>query len=88
MAMTKEELSELVSETFVSELDGILLTNDLKLLESGIIDSFALTRLVARLEEAIPGLKIPDSDVTPEALGSVDRLFSYISQRHANSAHR
>lgn len=79
--MTKDEIAELMTQTFANELGDIPLSNDLELLESGIIDSLALTRLVARLEEAIPGLKIPDSDVTPDALGSVDRVSAYLSRR-------
>jgi acyl carrier protein len=79
--MTRDEISNLVAETFASQLRGITLTHDLELLESGIIDSLALNSLVARLEEAIPGLRIPDSDVTPEALGSVDRIFAYLAKR-------
>ena len=78
--MTRDEIANLVADTFASQLGGITLTHDLELLESGIIDSLALNALVARLEDAIPGLRIPDSDVTPEALGSVDRIFAYLSK--------
>jgi acyl carrier protein len=74
-------ISELVAATFKSELGDIPLTSDLELLESGIIDSLALTKLVAALEDAYPGLKIADSDVTPENLGSVDRIEAYLAQR-------
>jgi acyl carrier protein len=80
-AMKPDDIRNLVAITFTSELAGISLTDDLELLESGIIDSLALNTLVARLEEAIPGLRIPDSDVTPEALGSVDRIAAYLSRR-------
>jgi acyl carrier protein len=79
--MTRHDIATLVAETFASQLGDITLTDDLELLTSGIIDSLALNSLVARLEEAVPGLRIPDSDVTPEALGSVDRICTYLSKR-------
>ncbi len=79
--VTRDTIRNLVATTFASELAGIVLTDDLDLLESGIIDSLALNTLVGRLEETIPGLRIPDSDVTPDALGSVDRIVAYLSQR-------
>jgi acyl carrier protein len=79
--MTRDDITKLVAGTFASQLADIALTYDLELLESGIIDSLALNSLVAGLEEAIPGLRIPDSDVTPESLGSVDRIAAYLSKR-------
>jgi acyl carrier protein len=79
--MTKDEIANLVAGTFASQLGDIALTHDLELLESGIIDSMALNGLVATLEEAMPGFRIPDSDVTPEALGSVDRIYAYLATR-------
>jgi acyl carrier protein len=79
--MTRDQIAKLVADTFEAELGGIPLAPDLELLESGIIDSLALNTLVVRLEEAMPGFRIPDSDVTPETLGSVDRIFSYLARR-------
>jgi acyl carrier protein len=79
--MTRHDIATLVAETFAPQLGDITLTDDLELLTSGIIDSLALNSLVARLEEAVPGLRIPDSDVTPEALGSVGRICTYLSKR-------
>lgn len=79
--MPQDEIASIVAATFKAELGDIALTDDLELLEAGIIDSLALTQLVAALEKATPGLKIPDSDVTPEMLGSVNRIRSYLAQR-------
>lgn len=63
------------------ELGGIDLTDDLELVEAGIIDSLALTTIVAALESANPGLRIPDSDATIDNLGSVDRIKAYLAGR-------
>ena len=79
--MTATDIARIVATTFESELGDIPLSDDLELLESGIIDSLALTRLVAALEQAVAGLKIPDSDVTPDNLGSVDRIKAYVAER-------
>lgn len=79
--MERRVIANLVARTFAAELGNIALTDDLDLLESGIIDSLALTKLAAELESSVPGLKIPDSDITPENLGSVDRIVAYLSGR-------
>lgn len=63
------------------ELGGIELTDDLELIEAGIIDSLALATIVAALESANPGLRIPDSDATIDNLGSVDQIKAYLAGR-------
>ena len=67
-----------MQSVFADELCGLLLTDDLELLESGIIDSLALARLAAQLEEEFPGLRVADSDITPENFGSVNRAHKYL----------
>ncbi|MBY0373980.1 MAG: acyl carrier protein [Bryobacteraceae bacterium] len=50
---------------------------DESLFDSGLLDSFALTDLVASLEEHFK-IKIPDSDLTPRKFDSVNRIVEYI----------
>lgn len=76
----REEIRALIGEVYVAELGGIVVEDDLNLFESGIIDSFALTTLVAALETKY-GLRIPDSDATPDNLGSVALVESYLKGR-------
>jgi acyl carrier protein len=79
--MEYANLRGVVADAVRQELGGIELTDDLELVESGIIDSFALTKIVAALETAYAGLRIPDSDATVDNLGSVDRIKAYLATR-------
>lgn len=49
---------------------------DTPLFSTGIIDSFALVRIIGYLEESC-GLEIPAVDVTLDNLDSVARMLSY-----------
>ena len=53
---------------------------DESLFESGLLDSFTLTDLVARLETEF-SIRIPDSDLTPRKFDSLDRIESYVKSR-------
>jgi acyl carrier protein len=50
------------------------------LFESGLLDSFTLTDLVAELEKQF-SIKIPDSDLTPRRFDSVVRIETYLKGR-------
>ncbi len=50
---------------------------DQSLFESGLLDSFTLTDLVAELEKQF-SIRIPDSDLTPRRFDSVVRIEAYL----------
>ena len=50
---------------------------DESLFDSGLLDSFALTDLVAAIETEFR-IKIPDSDLTPRKFDSIARIVEYI----------
>lgn len=50
------------------------------LFESGLLDSFTLTDLVAELEKQF-SIRIPDSDLTPRRFDSVVRIETYLQGR-------
>jgi acyl carrier protein len=50
---------------------------DESLFESGLLDSFTLTDLVAAIESEF-SIRIPDSDLTPRKFDSVTRINAYI----------
>ena len=79
--MDLTRVHDVIAAALKRELGGIELADDLDLVESGIIDSLALTTIVAALETAYPGLRIPDSDATVETLASVDRIKAYLAGR-------
>ena len=50
---------------------------DESLFESGLLDSFTVTDLVAAIEREF-SISIPDSDLTPRKFDSVTRINAYI----------
>jgi acyl carrier protein len=53
---------------------------DESLFESGLLDSFALTDLVAAIEKEF-GLTIPDSDLSPRKFETLERIEAYLDSR-------
>jgi acyl carrier protein len=50
------------------------------LFESGLLDSFTLTDMVAELERQF-SVRIPDSDLTPRRFDTVARIETYLQSR-------
>lgn len=66
--------------------DGSRLGGDaVSLLDSGIMDSLGVMELVGFLESRL-GLSVPDTDLIPQNLDSVDNLVSYVERRRAAAA--
>ena len=55
-------------------------TPEESLFESGLLDSFTLTDLVAALESQF-FVRIPDSDLTPRKFDSIARIEAYLQSR-------
>jgi acyl carrier protein len=53
---------------------------DESLFESGLLDSFTLTDLVAAIEREF-SIRIPDSDLSPRKFDSIERIDKYIQSR-------
>jgi acyl carrier protein len=53
---------------------------DESLFESGLLDSFSLTDLVAALESEF-SIRVPDADLTPRKFDSIRRIQAYIESR-------
>jgi acyl carrier protein len=53
---------------------------DESLFESGLLDSFALTDLVAAIEKEF-GISIPDSDLSPRKFETLERIEAYLDSR-------
>ena len=50
---------------------------DESLFDAGILDSFALTDVIAAIEKEF-SIKVPDSDLNPRKFNSISRILSYI----------
>jgi acyl carrier protein len=50
------------------------------LFEKGVIDSFGVIELVARLEEAF-AITVPDADMIPRTFETLERIAAYVEKR-------
>ncbi|MBK8167026.1 MAG: acyl carrier protein [bacterium] len=78
-------IRDFVVENFLFGDDTRLGSDDLSLLDNGIMDSLGVMDLVAFLESRL-GLQVPDSDLVPQNLDSVDNLVAYVERRRATAA--
>ena len=49
------------------------------LFDSGVLDSFALTDVIAAVEKEF-SINVPDKDLTPRKFNSISRIVSYIER--------
>ena len=52
------------------------------LFDGGVIDSFGVIDLVARLEEAF-GIKVPDEDMVPRKFETLEKIASYVESHRS-----
>ena len=50
---------------------------DESLFDSGILDSFALTDVIAAIEKEF-SIKVPDADLNPRKFNSIAKIVSYV----------
>jgi acyl carrier protein len=74
------DIRRFLTENFPLSGGGSTLGGSDSLLEAGIIDSTGVLELIEFIEESY-GLSIPDHDVLPENLDSVDAIVRYVGGR-------
>jgi acyl carrier protein len=73
-------INNYISRELVPDAALLPLANDTSLLDSGILDSLSLLRLVVFLEEQF-GITMGDADLLPENFASVNAICVYLSAR-------
>ena len=73
-------INDYISREFVQDPALLPLANETPLLESGILDSLTLLRLVVFLEERF-GITMGDADLLPENFASVNTICGYLRAR-------
>ena len=73
-------INEYISRELVQDPALLPLADDIPLLESGILDSLTLLRLVVFLEERF-GITMGDADLLPENFASVNTICAYLRAR-------
>ena len=73
-------INDYISRELVQDPALLPLANETSLLESGILDSLTLLRLVVFLEERF-GITMGDADLLPENFASVNTICAYVRAR-------
>ncbi len=78
MAQPAERIRDFLVEEAHWDGPRAELTDELALIETHVIDSMLLLRLVAWLESEY-GISIGDTDVVPSNFGSIERISGFIA---------
>ncbi len=78
-------INDYISRELVQDPALLPLANDTSLLDTGILDSLTLLRLVVFLEERF-GIAMGDTDLLPENFTSVDTICAYLRGKEQEAA--
>lgn len=76
----ESDVRRFITDNFPLSGGGSELSGRDSLLEAGVIDSVGVLELIEHLESSY-GFQIPDADVLPENLDSIDAIAQYVSRR-------
>jgi acyl carrier protein len=79
-AAIEQDVRRFITENFPLGGSGFELGGGDSLLEVGVIDSVGVLELIEHLESTY-GFQIPDADVLPENLDSIDAIALYVVRR-------
>ncbi len=74
-------LTRIIRDKFLGGNQDIPLDKRTRLLEEGLVDSFGLLQLALAIEAQVPGLQIPDQEITREAFGSIAAILKYLEAK-------
>jgi len=75
----KKTLIDYVKKEYLDEDSDQEITEDTKLISSGIVDSFSMVSLKLFLEKKYQ-IKIPDEKATPDAFDSVNNIIALLRE--------
>jgi acyl carrier protein len=78
-------INDYISREIVQDATVLPLANGTPLLDTGVLDSLSLLRLVLFLQERF-GIEVDDLDLIPEHFASVDAICAYLRSRAGGSA--
>lgn len=78
-------INDYISRQLVQDPSLLPLRNETPLLETGILDSLSLLRLVVFIRERF-GIVVDDLDLVPEHFASVDSMCAYLRCRTGEGA--
>jgi acyl carrier protein len=78
-------INDYISRELVQDASLLPLGNATSLLETGVLDSLSLLRLVGFIQERF-GITVDDVDLVPEHFDSVDAVSAYLRSRTGEKA--
>jgi acyl carrier protein len=78
----KQELVTFIETHLVGDDLGAPLTDDTDLIESGIVDSMGLMRIVTFLEDRA-GVRVPDDEVAPDNFATIAAITALTERLRA-----
>lgn len=76
---TKKLIIDYIKKEYLDEDSDMEVTEETKLISSGIVDSFSMVSLKTFLEKKFK-VSIPDEKATPEAFDSVNNIIALLKQ--------
>lgn len=78
-------INDYISKELVQDAAVLPLKNDTSLLETGVLDSLSLLKLVLFVQERF-GVAVDDVDLVPENFDSVNAVCAYLRSRAGEGA--
>ena len=82
----EQVINDYISHELVQDASLLPISNATSLLDTGILDSLSLFRLVIFVEERF-GITVDESDLIPEHFNTVDAICAYLRTRTSQTAH-
>jgi acyl carrier protein len=82
--LIEEDLRRFLADNFPLTANGHSLAGDDSLLEAGVIDSVGVLELIEFIESRY-GIQIPDNEVLPENLDSIDAIARYVATKRGST---
>jgi acyl carrier protein len=80
---SKDIIEKFIREEIVKGKINVTLTANDDLIQSGIIDSLGIQKLIAFLESSF-SINIADEELVPENFESIESIDSFIRNKHNN----
>lgn len=79
----KTDVKKFIARNYLFSEDESALADHVSLIEKGIVDSTGILELIMHVEETY-GVKVLDSDMTPENFDSVDKIVAFVERKRAS----
>jgi acyl carrier protein len=80
----QDQVREFIGETFFV-VDATELSDDLSLIDSGIVDSTGMLDVILFIEDRF-GIHVADHETTPANLETIGRIATYVERKRSGSA--